>query len=432
MEPLVQLNAATPDERLAALALLAGDTAPPPPLEEVNNHVHTFYSFSPYSPTAAAWMAREAGLQAVGSVDHDSIAAAREMLEAGRILEIGSTVGCELRVNFSGTPLEGRKLNNPDSTNIAYMVLHGVPRDRIPEVEAFLTPLRARRNERNRSQTVAMSRLLTESGAPEVSWEDVSALSRSEEGGSITERHLLFAAAKALVAWKGRGSQLRNWLESNLTGSLPARLAGYLDDQNNPHYEYDLLGAMKSTFLPRFFEQPDEDECIPVEQVVSFGVSLEAVPAYAYLGDVGESPTGDKKAEMFEDSYLDELFSVIKGLGFRAVTYMPPRNTVQQLRRVQELCTRHSLMEISGVDINSSRQEFTCPQIMQPEFTHLIAATWALIAHEKLTSHDASLSLFSESSGSGVTLGERIERYARIGRAIDPAHPEQAYQLVDW
>ena len=35
----------------------------------------------------------------------------------------------------------------------------------------------------------------------------------------------------------------------------------------------------------------------------------------AYLGDVGESPTGDKKAERFEDAYLDELMPALREMG---------------------------------------------------------------------------------------------------------------------
>ena len=59
---------------------------------------------------------------------------------------------------------------------------------------------------------------------------------------------------------------------------------------------------------------------------------------HAYLGDVTNSPTGDKKPEIFEDSFLDELIPALKQLGFKAVTYMPPRNTREQLQRIQELC----------------------------------------------------------------------------------------------
>lgn len=70
-------------------------------------------------------------------------------------------------------------------------------------------------------------------------------------------------------------------------------------------------------------------------------------------GDVGDSVTGDKKTQKFEDDYLDQLFDVIKELNFKAVTYMPSRNTMEQLRRVRALCERYGFFQISGEDINS-------------------------------------------------------------------------------
>ena len=48
----------------------------------VNNHIHTTYSFSPYSPTDAVYMAWKNGLKTAGIMDHDSVAGAREFLEA--------------------------------------------------------------------------------------------------------------------------------------------------------------------------------------------------------------------------------------------------------------------------------------------------------------------------------------------------------------
>ena len=429
-----ELNASTRDARLEALrqhvAANTGGIRDIPLTDEVNNHVHTIYSFSPYSPAAAAWMARAAGLRAVGSVDHDSIAAAPETVEACRIIGMGSTAGCEVRVNFTGTSVEGRRINNPDSPNLAYIVFHGVPAPRVNEVDAFLAPIRERRNERNRRQTEEMSRLLEEAGAPPVSFQAVEASSMAHEGGGITERHILYVASRTLMDWMQPGPPLRQFVEAKLTGALSNRLRGFLDDPANPHYVYDLLGALKSSFLPRFFRQPDEAECVPVAQAVDFANSINAIPAYAYLGDVGDSPTGDKKAAKFEDEYLDELFGEIERLGFRAVTYMPPRNTVEQLLRVQKLCTQHGLMEISGVDINSSRQEFTCSEILQPEFRHLIDATWALIAHEKLTAQDPSLSLFAPDNPTGGDLATRIAAYATFGRTIDPHHPEAAREAA--
>ena len=74
--------------------------------EEVNNHVHSTYSFSPYSPTQITEAAVEAGLKTVGLMDHDAIAGAPEFLAAARTNGIAATVGCEIRVNLDGTPLE--------------------------------------------------------------------------------------------------------------------------------------------------------------------------------------------------------------------------------------------------------------------------------------------------------------------------------------
>jgi hypothetical protein len=404
-----------------------------PCTEEVNNHIHTRYSFSPYSPSAAAWQAAQAGLKAAGIMDHDSIAGAEEMLDACKIIGIGSTAGFELRVDCLNTGLAGRKINNPDSLSIAYMAIHGIPRPAIPRVARFLEPLQKARNLRNRAMVVLLNERLNALGIPVIDFErDVYACSLAAQGGAITERHILAALAGKLIDRYGREGRVVGFLKDSLQLELPAKMVAVLSDPANPHYLYDLLGILKASFLPSFFIQPGSDECLPVRQAVNFALQIGAIPAYAYLGDVTASPTGDKKAEKFEDDYLDLLFDELVTLGFRAVTYMPPRNSLPQLQRVQGLCARHGLMEISGVDINSSRQSFSCPEIMQPAFRHLIGATWALIAHEKLASIEARFSLFHPANPyASVPLADRIQVYAKVGAAMDPRHPENALTVAN-
>jgi hypothetical protein len=82
-------------------------------------------------------------------------------------------------------------------------------------------------------------------------------------------------------------------------------------------------------------------------------------------------------------------------------------------------------MEISGVDINSSRQTFSCPEVLAPSMARLVETTWALVAHERLSSMDLSLGLFSpESPLAGLPLAARIDRYAEVGRGLDPRNPD--------
>ena len=430
--------------RLAALGALEADTKGASGLfkrsdfkrseAEINNHIHTIYSFSPYSPCMAALLARDAGLGAAGSVDHDSIAAAEEMLSACAILGIGGCVGFEVRVSFKTgadgkpSPFASRKINNPDSEGYAYMTVQGIPRQSIQAAAEFLAPIRAERLKRSKAMTVSANVLLREAGLSEIDFDpDIYARSKYAEGGEITERHLLAAMAEKMVKKFGKGPLLAEGLRSKTGVTLSPKPGALLSDPGNPHYLYDLLGILKSEFLPRIYIQPDEKECIPAEKVTAFARSIAAIPAYAYLGDVDESPTGDKKAEKFEDDFIEDLFTELSRLGFQAITYMPPRNTMEQLRKLRRLSAEGGFMEISGVDINSSRQSFNCPEVLREEFRHLLDTTWALIAHERLASVDTCFGIFSEKNPlASLDLSGRLAVYARAGKKLDLRNPGES------
>ncbi|MCG8639069.1 MAG: PHP domain-containing protein, partial [Desulfobacterales bacterium] len=260
---IASLNARERGERLDAASslgrLIEGGSISRRATQEVNNHIHTSYSFSPYSPSAAAFRAWEAGLLAVGSMDHDSISAAPEIIEAGKAIGIATTVGVELRVHMNGTAIEGRRINNPDSENIIYMAIHGVPHQHIGEFEEFLKPIRQERNLRNRAQLEALNSILEDVSLPLLDFEgDILPLSMSSENGSITERHLLYGLSKMILQQVARGGELIAFLKNRLKIEIPPRIQDLLMDENSPHYAYDLLGVFKSSFLPKFFIQPNE------------------------------------------------------------------------------------------------------------------------------------------------------------------------------
>jgi hypothetical protein len=431
------LNAPTVEARLAAVRELGEERCKQGATQtkEVNNHVHSTYSFSPYSPTMIAVKAAEAGLRTVGIMDHDSVSGCAEFLEAAKVVNIAATAGCEIRVNMNGTSLEGRKTNNPDEPNISYIALHGIPATQFQAVSTFLKPMHEARIARDRKEVEKLNLVLAERGAPALGFDaDVAAISQAANGGSITERHILYALSLKLIEMHGRGRPLVEFVENTLKVPVAGKLRDLLLDESNPHYAYDLLGAFKASLVPEFFMVSGYDECVGVQEAVAFANSIGAIPAYAYLGDVGESPTGDKKAEKFEDDFLDELVEELTRIGFKAITYMPPRNTKEQMARLQKLCKENGLMEISGVDINSSRQSFNCPILLEPEFLHLADAAWALIAHEKLAAADPKLALFSpENPLASLSLEERVATYAEVGKRMDHSRPEEAVELIgDW
>jgi predicted metal-dependent phosphoesterase TrpH len=402
-------------EKLQAL-IRQGKLEKPVPGGFVNNHIHTTYSFSPYSPTKAVWMAYNAGLTTAGIMDHDSISGAREFIEAGRILGLATTIGVECRADLSETPLKGKRINNPDQVSAAYVALHGIPHTQIDKVAQYLAPYRKKRNRRNVAMTARLNIMLAKYGINLDFANDIVPLSQAREGGSITERHILYALSLKLIERFGKGEKLVDFLKSKLKLNFSTKLEGYLLDAENPYYTYDLLGVLKSDLVEQFY-LPAADECPPIAEVVSLANAIGCILAYAYLGDVGESVTGDKKAQKFEDEYLEQLFEVITGLGFHAVTYMPSRNTLAQLLRVKALCRRHNLLEISGEDINTPRQSFICEALARPEFRNLVDSTWALIGHEIAATEDLKQAFFApETAAKYPDLAERIEAYKAVGQ----------------
>jgi len=380
-EQLNLLSAQSAEERLAHLKqLIAAETeAPVVRPQFANNHIHTTYSFSPYTPTAAVYFARAAGLGTAGIMDHDSIGGAPEFRRAGEIAGISVTCGMECRADMRETALAGRRFNNPDQAGIAYMAVHSVLPDRYAFLQEAFAPLRERRNLRNRAMVEKINALTAPLGVTLSFDRDVLPLSMYHAGGSVTERHLLWAlSVKLLAAFGPSGvADALEKLSIPLTDSQRKKLSAGGDC-----LPYDLLGILKAELVERFYI-PATDECLTLRELVALSEQAGAILCYAYLGDVGESVTGDKRTQTFEDSFLDELFALLKQEGVQGVTYMPSRNTDAQIARLQALCAQYDMVEISGEDINSLSQSFICEKLADPRFAHLVDAAWRLIERER-------------------------------------------------
>lgn len=376
--------------------------------EFVNNHIHTSFSFSPYTPSSAVYYAALAGLSTAGIMDHDSVGGCEEFIEAGKIIGMPVTVGFECRTSVKGTALEGLRLNNPDQKSVAYVTLHGIPHSMLAKCAAVLAPLSAERNKRN----VKMCAKISELCGIKLDFEkDVLPLSQYKNGGSVTERHVLYALAKKLVS-DDREKSVKK--VEDLTVPMAEKTRQKLLEAPDNFFTYDVLGILKSHLVEKIYVDADE-ELMHITDFTKLAREVGGICAYAYLGDVTESPTGDKKAQKFEDDYLDDLFVNLKEFGFNAVTYMPSRNTKEQLDRIIELCNKHQFFQISGEDINSPRQSFTCPAMA--EYPALFDSTYALIGHEIAATDDISKGMFTQKTINNMpSLEERTAFYAEIGR----------------
>lgn len=416
------LNSRSKAERLEALrtlmdAIERGKLEKPQTGSDVNNHIHTTYSFSPYSPTKAVWMSYMAGLCTAGIMDHDSFSGAQEFIEAGSIANLPVTIGLEMRVSTAGTPYKNRTFNNPDQLDTSYVALHGIPHTKLAFANDFIRPYRLARHARIEGMMRNLNALLAPHGLELSFMRDVFSISNADEGGSITERHLMFALCNLLVAEFGESEKLLAFLEKNLSIVIPPKLRALLAEEGNPHYKYDLLGVLKSSFIAPVYI-PATYELMGLNEFVGFCKDVGGISCYPYLGDVGDSPTGDKKAQAFEDDMLDDWLAYCKEIGFSGVAYMPTRNTRAQLERIQALCRKLGFIEISGEDINQPRQAFICAAQRDPMFKHLEQTTWALIGHELAATQNLESGMFSAASiEERPSLSNRISHFAAYAKS---------------
>lgn len=414
---IAQLNAWEKEDRLQAVRDLkqAIDDGRMQAVErrgECDNHIHSTFSFSPYSPSLIAWKAYELGLDTCGIVDHESVAGIREFQEACTLLGVVPTVGFEVRMHWDNTPLAGKRFNNPDQLSVGYFPVHGVPVRSLEQVENFLVPIRAAREARNRKMTEKIDAEMAPFGMSLDFDRDVIPVSRWTQKGNITERHILFATAQMLIRECGKGETLLSFLLDKIQIEVPEANRAFLLDVDSPIYAYDLTNLLKGFFSELMYVDATQEETPDVTKTVRFLNDLGCITTYTYLGDVtGDSVTGDKKAQKFEDEILDDMFACLYEYGMRGFSYAPTRNSADQVARVRALCAKYGMLEVLGEDINQPRQNFIIKN-SEEDRRFFNDSTWAIIGHEKKAEEDLRQSIISEETIAAYpNLQERIQAY---------------------
>ena len=247
---------------------------------------------------------------------------------------------------------------------------------------------------------------------------DVIPVSKWTEGGSITERHLLYATARKLLRKYKPGQEMISFLKNRLGIRLSETSESYLSETENPYYDFDVTNILKGFFSEFMYVDASEKEAPNVEEVIPYLKKIGCIPTYTYLGDVKtESVTGDKKPQKFEDDILDEMMRLLHSYGMGALSYAPRRNDSQQIHMVRELCRKYNMMEVAGEDINQPRQPFVNTELGSDIKAYFDLTTWAIIGHERMADESLEKGFFSESTLKRYpNLSERLKVYEKIGK----------------
>lgn len=378
----------------------------------VNNHIHTSFSFSPYSPTKAVYMAYLSGLTTMGIVDHDTLSGADEFVDACKILGTDATIGLEVRTHFEKEEFKSRKINNRYQNGLGYMTVYGIPETSIKPFNKLLSSLRKSRFERNALMIERLNKKLKKYDLSINYDKDVVKNSFYKKGGTITERHILYALSKKLIEKFGKGEKLVEFISSSFKIELDENNKRLLLDESNPFYEYDVMTAIKSAVKNFYIEA--KTECLEVKELISIAKSYGGIVSYLYLGDRIDDKGNTIK---LEDEYLPELIVYLKELGVHSISYIPSTLTSEQLTRIKSLCKENELLELSSESINSPRQSFENASTETSEHDDLILSTWALIGHQISVTSNVEDGMFTAKTIEKVpSLKERIKLFARIGK----------------
>ncbi|MBC7235118.1 MAG: hypothetical protein H5T69_04700 [Chloroflexi bacterium] len=326
----------------------AGEITCRPERPVVNMHCHTIFSYNGYghSPTSLAWLAREEGWHAVGSVDFDVLDGVDEMLAACDRVGVRGAAGLETRVFLP--EYSQWEFNSPGEPGVLYYVGAGfVSSKPTPDAVPVLVDMRERAAARNRDMVARINAYL----APvSIDYErDVLPLTPS---GNATERHILVAYdAAARRRYPERAALLRFWAEK--LGTSPEAVDAFLGEEPFPH------DAIRAKLMKRGgvgYAQPGPETFPPLEEVNRAILACGALPSYAFLDGMNEG-----------EAHLEELLTFLLGKGMVALTVIPDRNwnlanpaeraaKVQRLHQALALAHDLALPVIVGTEMNKPGQ----------------------------------------------------------------------------
>lgn len=402
-DKFVRLNAL----KFLAAAVKNGELKPAENLGGISHHIYTTYSFSPYTPSKAAFMGYMSGLDTIGIIDRDSVSGAKEFLAACDMLGIAATFGAESLVNFGSTSLKDIQLNCAEQPSLGFCVLHGIPHQSIERFTGYFEYYAEKRTERLKKMADKYNELLKEYGLTLDFEKDVAALGTVSDGGVLTEEHLLLAVANKILEKYDKGNDTVEFLLGELELELSDDQKKYLKDTFNPGYELDMVDVLRQDLLPMWVDA--DEECPDVREFAKISKETGAILAYSYVGT--------------ENVPADELLSILKSLGFNGITYEPTKLSSEQLGEIQKLCVKYDLMQISGEFVNRPRQPFAAAEANTDAFEYLKDTSWAIIGHEKAASVNEEFGMFSKKIiGKFPTLQSRIDYFSALAKKCQAAN----------
>ena len=402
-EYIIKLGDKNPKKRLKYAKklgkLLKKDKSPADWTRGCCGFIHSEYSFSPYTPATAAYMAYNNRLKCAGLVDTGTLAGREEFLTAAGYfgLDVLSGVGYSTLL-----PVPFRDLCNVQSRDYSrfiYLAGFGFPSVGIKKIDGFLAEYRKERQECNRKTLVQINGQFKELG--NLSYEtDVLPVTKAEEGGSVTRTHVMLALARRLMRLVGTQNALVDYLTKVQNFSLSTRETDILLSPVGRNYEFDLCAI-----LSRKLKVDDEQYTSKVHKFV--GAVLAAGGFVIY-------PVNEKEVIAGGEKYMDDMIRLLKQMNVSGVAYKASA-LGDALALFEKKCREAELLVLDGTDIRYARDLFYTGDMTAAQEL----CFYAMRGNTYLAEQDLMDSFYGPRTEKRFPdIGKRLEVFAEVGRKL--------------
>lgn len=204
-------------------------------LKEINLNIHTDFSFSPYTPSLAAYMAYKSGVKVACSCDYGTEFANEEFIYSCNVLGISALNGFEVTLSDK----EGKE---------CLASFYSITPECKQEFKPLLTSFREQCVQRAKIVCEKINRKLRKYDMSLDFDKDVYKFVKGKKGATLTLKHVYMATAVKLEQKFGKGRRLAEFLRTTLCLDILEGEYNLLCDANDPFYRYDLISALRHNF----------------------------------------------------------------------------------------------------------------------------------------------------------------------------------------
>jgi len=357
---LADLSSFDPALRRRSLKELASKTEFPPESQDVNMHLHTFFSYhgEGWSPTQVAYEMKKLGIYSAAICDFDVLQGMEEFLAATDLLALRGAVGYESRVFFR--EYSQVEINSPGEPGVLYFMGMGFVRmpPKKSKAERILQAMLEQSHFRNRALIERVNRKI----APLQLNYDREVLPLTPEGNA-TERHLVRAYYElAKQQFAGIEGAAKFW--SSIFKLPLEEVKNKLADLNRG------TEFLRGKLLKRGglgYEQPTEKTFPRLEEVIGMILECRAIPMVAWLDG---SLAGEQDPAAQLDCLLDKQVEAVNDIPDSNWNFADP---VEQTRKISALEKYLSAVQARELPVNVGTEgnkpgqrlvdDFNCPAL---------------------------------------------------------------------